>query len=71
MSPIERVLAVADDKTLELARRLVGRENLALFIAKQIANGIGGKVDVAVVAEVFDIETKAAYNKISKIQVLK
>ena len=71
MSPFERILAAADTETLDLVRRMVGRETLALYLAKQIAASMNSKVDAEVVAEVFDIETESAYNKISKIDVIK
>ena len=41
MSPIEQLLALADEKTLELAREMIGKENLALDIATAISGLCG------------------------------
>jgi hypothetical protein len=70
MSPFERMLTAADEETFELVRKMFGREILALYVAKGIANRVGAKVDVDAVAEILHISTKSAYNKISQINLI-
>ena len=66
MTPREFALSAADAETWELVRRMIGREQLALAIAKTLANDTGSKVVVEVVAELFGITKESAYNKISE-----
>jgi hypothetical protein len=71
MTHFERLLSAADEETFALVRRMIGRETLALYIAKGIAISVGAKVNADVVAKVFNIEVESAYNKISKIDPIK
>jgi len=66
LSPIEQLLALADEKTLELAREKIGKENLALDIATAISGlcGSGDKIDVKVVAKAFGLSERQARTKI-------
>jgi hypothetical protein len=71
MTPREFALSAADAQTWDLVRRLIGREELALSIAKTLANDTGSKVEVEAVAELFGITKESAYNKISETRPLK
>jgi hypothetical protein len=71
MSAFDRLIAAADEDTLALVRRMIGKETLALYIAKTIASSIGAKIDADAVADIFGIEKESAYNKISKIDPIK
>jgi len=65
LSPIEQLLALADEKTLELAREKIGKENLGLDIATAISGlcGSGDKIDVKVVAKAFGVSERQARNE--------
>ncbi len=41
MTSLERALTAADDETMEIVRRMVGREKIALYIAREIAACVG------------------------------
>jgi hypothetical protein len=67
MSPLEKILSVADDEMIDLIRRMVGKKEVALFAAKAIAASAGTSLDVDEVAQIFGITKQSAYNKIGKI----
>ena len=71
MTAFEKLLAVADDETMGLLRRMVPKRELALFMAKTITSGIGTTVNVDEVAAIFGINKKSAYNRILKVDPLK
>jgi hypothetical protein len=48
---------------------MVGKKELALYIAKTIANEIGTAVNADAVSDLFGITKDSAYNKISKVTV--
>jgi hypothetical protein len=71
MGTFERILAAADDETMALVRRMVGKETLALYIAKTIAVSMNTKINAEVVADIFCIKVESATNKIKRTDLLK
>jgi hypothetical protein len=71
MTAFERLVATADAETWELVRRMIPKRELALFMARTIATGIGANVNFDEVAEIFGITKQSAYNKIEKVDPLK
>jgi hypothetical protein len=71
MTALEKLLAIADDETVALALRMVGKKDLALFLAKTIAASMGKTLDPDEVAQIFGITKKSAYHKIGKTDPLK
>jgi hypothetical protein len=71
MTPFDRLLSAADSETLSLVLRMVGKKELALFMAKTIAASMGTTLDADEVAQIFGITKQSAYNKISKTDVLR
>jgi hypothetical protein len=67
----EFALSAADPETWDMVRRMIGRKELALSIARTLANDTGSKVDVEAVAELFGITKESAYNKIAQTQTIK
>jgi Trk K+ transport system NAD-binding subunit len=63
------LLQTADAETMDMVRAMVGKKELALFIAKSIANEIGTAVNAKAVASILGITKDSAYNKISKVMV--
>ena len=59
----------ADPETLDMVRQMVGKKELALYMAKTIANEIGGKVNAGAVSKIFGISVDHAYNKISRVNL--
>jgi hypothetical protein len=50
---------------------MVGKKELALYMAKTIAASMGTTLDADEVAQIFGITKQSAYNKISKTDVLR
>jgi len=65
---LEPLFQTADAETLDMVRAMVGKKELALFIAKQIANEIRTAVNAEAVASIFGITKDSAYNRISKVK---
>lgn len=65
----EPLFQTADAETLDMVRQMVGKKELALFIARQIANEIGTAVNAEAVSNIFGITKDSAYNRISKVNV--
>ena len=63
MSAFEALLQSADAETLDMVRTMVGKKELALYMAKQIASEIGFNVKAEEVATLFGITVDSAFNK--------
>jgi len=63
MSAFEALLQSADAETLDMVRTMVGKKELALYMAKQIASEIGSNVKAEEVATLFGITVDSAFNK--------
>jgi hypothetical protein len=62
MTSLELLLALADEETLEFARRMIGKPRLALLLAKaaiEIEGGAG--LDADAVAEILGVHKRHAY----------
>jgi hypothetical protein len=66
---LESLFQAADAETLEMVRQMVGKKEMALYMAKSICNEIGTAVDAEAVATIFGIKVESAYNRISKVNV--
>ena len=60
MTPLEQLLAIADAETLVLARKLIGREQLAILIAKAVLDGTTIKIRPTNVANILEMPTSTA-----------
>jgi DNA-binding MarR family transcriptional regulator len=60
MTPLEQLLAIADAETLVLARKLIGREQLAILIAKAVLDGTTIKIMPTDVANILEMPTSTA-----------
>ena len=60
MTPLEQLLAIADAETLVLARKLIGREQLAILIAKAVLDGTTIKIRPTDVANILEMPTSTA-----------
>ena len=62
MTSLELLLALADDETLEFARRMIGKPRLALLLAKAAIESEGGAaLDADAVAEILGVHKRHAY----------
>jgi hypothetical protein len=62
MTSLELLLALADEETLELARRMIGKPRLALLLAKAaIGTERGAALDAGEVAEILGVHKRHAY----------
>ena len=62
MTSLELMLALADEETLELARRMIGKPRLALLLAKAAIGTEGGAaLDAGEVAEILGVHKRHAY----------
>jgi hypothetical protein len=62
MTPLELLLALADEETLEFARRMIGKPRLALLLAKAAIETDGGvALDADAVAEILGVHKRHAY----------
>jgi hypothetical protein len=64
MSGFERLLAIADEETLDLARAMIGKPELALLLAKEALKNTTEVLSPTAVAEVLGISRNGATNKI-------
>jgi len=55
MSPLEQLLAIADAETIVLARNLIGRDQLAILIAKAALDGTTIKIRPGEAANVLEM----------------
>jgi len=62
MTSLELLLALADEETLEFARRMIGKPRLALLLAKAAIETDGGvALDADAVAEILGVHKRHAY----------
>jgi ABC-type ATPase involved in cell division len=64
MSAFERLLAIADEETMDLARAMIGKPELALLLAKEALKNTTEVLSPAIVAEVLGISRNGATNLI-------
>jgi hypothetical protein len=64
MSAFERLLAIADEETLDLAREMIGKPELALLLAKEALKNTTEVLSPATVAKIMGISQKGATNQI-------
>jgi hypothetical protein len=64
MSAFERLLAIADEETLDLARAMIGKQELALLLAKEALKNTSEVLSPAIVAEVLGISPNGATSMI-------
>jgi hypothetical protein len=69
MSAFERLLAIADDETLDLARAMIGKPELALLLAKEALKNTTEVLSATTVAEVLGISQNGATNKIENCAI--
>jgi hypothetical protein len=60
MSPLEQLLAIADAETIVLARNLIGRDQLAILIAKAALDGTTIKIRPGEAANVLEMPKSTA-----------
>ena len=69
MSAFERLLAIADEETLDLARAMIGKPELALLLAKEALKNTTEVLSPTAVAEVLGISRNGATNKIENCAI--
>src|ERR1700737_544571 len=69
MSAFERLLAIADEETLDLARAMIGKPELALLLAKEALKNTTEVLSPTIVAEVLGISRNGATNKIENCAI--
>jgi hypothetical protein len=67
MTPLEKLLAVADEETLIAVRRIIGKEQLALMIVKAILADTSFEVSATEASKVLKMPLSTAKDKIKKI----
>jgi hypothetical protein len=72
MDTFERLLAIADQETLEMVRTMIGKPELALLIAKEAAFGTTSEnLSPTKVAEVLGITPQSASKKVDATGIRK
>jgi len=71
MSVFERLLAIADEETLDLARAMIGKPELALLLAKEALKNTTQVLSPTAIAEVLGISRNGATNKIENCAISK
>jgi hypothetical protein len=66
MSPLEALLTIADPETLVLARNLIGRDRLAILIAKAALEDTTVKLSPAQAASVLEMPEGTAADTIHR-----
>jgi hypothetical protein len=69
MSAFERLLAVSDEETLDLAREMIGKPELALLLAKEALKDSTEVLSPTPVAEVLGISRNGATHKIENCAI--
>ena len=69
MSAFERLLAIAEEETLDLARAMIGKPELALLLAKEALKNTTEVLSPNAVAEVLGISRNGATNKIENCAI--
>jgi len=60
MSGLERLLVLADERTIEMARELIGREKLAVLIAQSVISQTSDRLEAKPVADLLGVEERSA-----------
>src|SRR5690349_8837119 len=69
MSAFERLRAIPDEETLNLARAMIGKPELALLLAKEGLKNTTEVLSPTTVAEVLGISRNGATNKIENCAI--
>ena len=69
MSAFERLLAIAEEETLDLARAMIGKPELALLLAKEALKNNTEVLSPTTVAEVLGISRNGATKKIENCAI--
>src|SRR5260221_11997146 len=64
MSAFERLLAIADEETLDLARAMIGKPELALLLAKEALKNTTQSLSPTTVAKALNTTARVAPNMI-------
>jgi hypothetical protein len=68
MTSQELLLALADRETLELARRMIGKERLAFLLAKEAIGSEGeSSLNAEAVAQILGVHKRHAYRLINSV----
>src|SRR5260221_9158277 len=68
-SAFERLLAIADEESWDLARAMIGKPELALLLAKEALKNTTEVLSSTAVAEVLGISRNGAINKIENCAI--
>jgi hypothetical protein len=66
---LERLLAIADEETLNLVGAMIGKPELALLLAKEALKNTTEVLSPTIVAEVLQISRNRATNKIENCDI--
>jgi len=66
MSGFEKLLALADERTLEMARELIGRKELAFLLAEAAISQTTSHIRSKPVAALFDINEDSARKRLKR-----
>ena len=69
MSAFERLLAIADEETLDVAHAMIGKPEVALVVAKEALKNTAEVLSPTAVAEVLGISRNGATNKIENCAI--
>jgi hypothetical protein len=69
MSAFERLLAIADEETLNLARAMIGKPELALLLAKEALKNTTEVLSPTTVAKVLNMTPLGASNMIENCAI--
>jgi len=66
MSGFEKLLALADERTLEMARELIGRKELAFLLAQAAISQTASHIKSKPVADLFGINEDSARKRLRR-----
>jgi len=66
MSEFEKLLALADEQTLAMARKLIGREEFAFLLAQAAISQIASHIKSKSVADLFGINEDSARKRLRR-----
>jgi hypothetical protein len=66
---LEQLLSLADPETIAMARNIIGREQLALMIAKAALEGTTAKVAPQQAANVLEMPQSTVSGRIDRIKI--
>jgi hypothetical protein len=67
MTPLEKLLAVADEETLIVVRKIIGKDQLALMIVKAILADTSFEVSATEASKILKMPLSTVKDRISKI----